>query len=140
MACVLLKLSMSCIGTYVDYMYGGLWSYMLMLTCIMSLILVKERFYQIDMKALLPWKCPFWHVFAWSPYLVLNCANPFLSLFGLKCRDLEKMTCHGFDRFLSVEDEDLVSPHRFEDNTQYVLLCLLVLFKLCTGLVPKFVL
>jgi len=28
------------------------------------------------------------------------------------------------DRFLSVEDEDLVSPHRFEDNTQYVLLCL----------------
>ena len=29
-----------------------------------------------------------------------------------------------FDRFLSVEDEDLVSPHRFEDNTQYVLLCL----------------
>ena len=76
-----------------------------------------------DMKALLPWKCPFWHVFAWSPYLVLNCANPFLSLFGLKCRDLEMMTCHGFDRFLSVEDEDLVSPHRFEDNTQYVLLC-----------------
>ena len=50
------------------------------------------------------------------------------------------MTCHGFDRFVSVEDEDLVSPHRFEDNTQYVLLCLLVLFKLCTGLVPNFVL
>ena len=45
-----------------------------------------------------------------------------------------------FDRFLSVEDEDLVSPHIFEDNTPYVLLCLLVLFKLCTGLVPKFVL
>ena len=42
MTCVLLKLSMDCIWTYVDYMYGGLWSYMLMLTCIMSLILVKE--------------------------------------------------------------------------------------------------
>ena len=62
MTCVLLKLSMGCIWTYVDYMYGciwtyvdymygGLWSYMLMLTCIMSLILVKERFYQIDTKA-----------------------------------------------------------------------------------------
>jgi len=25
------------------------------------------------------------------------------------------------DRFLSVEDEDLVSPHRFEDNTLHVL-------------------
>ena len=42
------------------------------------------------------------------------------------------MTCHGFDRFLSVEDEDLVSPHIFEDNTPYVLLCL---FKYCLSCV-----
>ena len=37
-----------------------------------------------------------------------------------------------FDRFLSVEDEDLVSPHIFEDNTPYVLLCL---FKYCLSCV-----
>ena len=101
---------------------------------------VHEDFLKWHISRLLNKDICFKHVFAWLSYLVLNCANPFLSLFGLKCRDLEKMTCHGFDRFLSVEDEDLVSPHRFEDNTQSVLLCLLVVFKLCTGLVPNFVL
>jgi len=45
------------------------------------------------------------------------------------------------DRFLSVRNKDLVSPHRFEDNTLYVPFdVFLVLFKLCTRLVPNFVL
>ena len=45
------------------------------------------------------------------------------------------------DRFLSIGDENLVSPHRFEDNTLLVSFdVFLVLFKLCMGLVPNFVL
>ena len=117
MTCVLLKLSMDCIWTYVEYMYGWLWSYMLMLTCIMSLILVKWRFYQNDMKAYISCKCPF---------CIFSCMVIILSTFCVLTHILHIFTISvGFGKWSLLASlkcwiaflQDLVCPHGFEDKT-----------------------
>ena len=90
-----------------------------------------EVFIKMSWKHIFILNVPFSMVFSYSPYLVLNCSNPFFP-FILKCRDCICCMLWRLIRFLSFLRWRL---DRFKDNTLHIPLCCLVLIYICMGFV-----